>query len=371
MLKYWTDELIEATNQSKVLCIAVFDKLHNLIYVNHGMKNLFHTDNAAENFNTPSLENIFALSKAGYSETLINIGNYDNINTTIYARVWQKNNQILIAGEIDATMISKTNISLSKLISENSNLQRSLIKEKKMLEIANKKLAQLNQDQNIILGTAAHDLRSPISTAFSLAELLTENSDIYSNDEIIQYLKIIKNTTELSINLLDSLLDFSAIESGKVDLNIKSDNYCKIIEQVIEANTIFAKNKNIEIAFKIEDNICNISLDKTRISQLLTNLLSNAIKYSYPHTQIIIKVNKTDKWIVTHVIDHGQGIKQDELKNLFKTFSKTSSKPTGGEKSTGLGLAIVKKIIDLHKGKIEVESTIKKGSTFTFYLPIH
>jgi signal transduction histidine kinase len=111
-------------------------------------------------------------------------------------------------------------------------------------------------------------------------------------------------------------------------------------------------------------------LDRNKIEQVLNNLISNAIKYSYPNTTIRIEVLRQGDFVVTKVIDQGQGIPADELPHVFKPFQKASTKPTAGEKSTGLGLAIVKKIIEGHQGEIGVESEVGKGSTFFFRLPL-
>jgi len=102
----------------------------------------------------------------------------------------------------------------------------------------------------------------------------------------------------------------------------------------------------------------------------LNNLISNAIKYSHPNTMIRIEVLKEKDFVVTKVIDQGQGIPENELPHVFKPFQKASTKPTAGEKSTGLGLAIVKKIVEGHQGIIGVESEVGKGSNFFFRLPL-
>jgi signal transduction histidine kinase len=102
----------------------------------------------------------------------------------------------------------------------------------------------------------------------------------------------------------------------------------------------------------------------------MNNLLSNAIKYSFPNTKIIIDISVQNDEIVTQIIDQGQGIPEKELSKLFRPFQTTSAKATANEKSTGLGLAIVKKIVEAHHGTIRVESTVGKGSTFTFTIPL-
>jgi two-component system, sensor histidine kinase and response regulator len=103
---------------------------------------------------------------------------------------------------------------------------------------------------------------------------------------------------------------------------------------------------------------------------VMANLLSNAIKYSHPGGRVRIACEARPGEVVTHVKDTGQGLTPQDLEAIFKRFGKLSARPTGGESSTGLGLAIVKKIVELHGGRIWVESERGKGSTFSFSLPV-
>jgi len=135
-------------------------------------------------------------------------------------------------------------------------------------------------------------------------------------------------------------------------------------------NNFFANEKDISINLGLRDEIPLIDFDRNKIEQVLNNLISNAIKYSYPNTEINIEVEREGDFLLTKVIDQGQGIPEDEQPNIFKAFQKASTKPTAGEKSTGLGLAIAKKIVEGHKGEIWVKSEVGKGSTFYFKLPM-
>lgn len=171
------------------------------------------------------------------------------------------------------------------------------------------------------------------------------------------------------LELLNNLLDISKIESGKLELEMTKNNYPDFVKKNIEFNRFFATEKSISIDLVLPDDILPFDFDKNKIEQVLNNLISNAIKYSHPNTTIRIEVLKEKEFVVTKVIDQGQGIPENELPHVFKPFQKASTKPTAGEKSTGLGLAIVKKIVEGHQGKIGVESEVGKGSTFFFKLP--
>ena len=132
------------------------------------------------------------------------------------------------------------------------------------------------------------------------------------------------------------------------------------------------KYRNIAAGMKkgvFEFEIPVIVMDPDRIDQVMNNLINNAIKFSYPNTTITLRSCVQDQDVVISVQDQGQGIPAQEVDNLFTDFGRTSVRPTAGEKSTGLGLSIVKRIVELHGGRIWVESTVGVGSIFTFTLP--
>jgi signal transduction histidine kinase len=180
----------------------------------------------------------------------------------------------------------------------------------------------------------------------------------------------IQGSTKFIIQLLNDLLDFSALESGKVKLDKQSADFESYMKNYILNTVIVAHQKDMEIYSEIQKDIPPILFDPMKIQQVLNNLTSNAIKFSHPGSNIYITVKADEKNVIVSVKDSGQGIPENEISQLFKPFQKTSVKSTGGEKSTGLGLVIARNIIRSHSGDISVESIVGKGSTFTFTLPI-
>jgi PAS domain S-box-containing protein len=248
------------------------------------------------------------------------------------------------------------------------------ITERKLAEEAlrqsNDQLRELNNQKNEFLGMAAHDLRNPLAVIQNSSSVLSRYSSENLTEKQKEFLKKIYDTSKFMLELLNSLLDISKIESGKLELEITKNNYPDFVIKNIEFNRFFATEKGISIDSVLSDDIPLVDFDKNKIEQVLNNLISNAIKYSHPNTTIRIEVITEKDFVVTKVIDQGQGIPENELPLVFKPFQKTSTKPTAGEKSTGLGLAIVKKIVEGHQGVIGVESDVGKGSTFFFKLPL-
>jgi PAS domain S-box-containing protein len=248
------------------------------------------------------------------------------------------------------------------------------ITERKQAEEAlrqsNDQLRELNKQKNEFLGMAAHDLRNPIAVIQNSSSVLSRYSSENLSEKQKEFLRKIYDTSKFMLELLNSLLDISKIESGKLELEISKNDYPDFVRKNIEFHRFFATEKGISIDSVFSDDISQVNFDKNKIEQVLNNLISNATKYSHPNTAIRIEVSKEKGFVVTKVIDQGQGIPEDELAHVFKPFQKASTKPTAGEKSTGLGLAIAKKIVEGHQGTIGVESEVGKGSTFFFRLPL-
>jgi len=246
----------------------------------------------------------------------------------------------------------------SKLNNELANLQRELAKK-------NAELIKLNELKNRFLGMAAHDLRNPLGHVYNYAELIEDEIDNLSESQQL-FLSVIKSRSMFMVNLVNELLDFSVIESGKVSLNLKQTNLIELLKTNIYLSKKPAGKKSIFIYFSSTISSLPIFIDEEKISQVISNLISNAIKYSEQKTTISISVEENEGEAVVTVKDQGIGIQPNELTELFKPFQTTSNRSTGGEKSTGLGLFISKRIVESHHGKLWAESKPGIGSTFYF-----
>lgn len=246
--------------------------------------------------------------------------------------------------------------------------QLSVIFEKSRMY---EELIQLNELKNKFLGIAAHDLRSPIGVIKNFIILFLNGYLGEIDDKQRDVLNTMDKNCDRMLNLIHNLLDFSAIESGRLELKMEKLDLYKFFHTYQSMTKSLAEKKQIGLKLDIETDLPEITADSNRIMQVLDNLVTNAIKFSYPNTTVTISARKTGELVEISVADQGQGIPANEISKIFKEFSKTSVRPTGGEKSTGLGLAIVRRIIEAHKGTIEVDSVVGKGTTFTIKLPIN
>ncbi|CAN5457915.1 response regulator [soil metagenome] len=242
--------------------------------------------------------------------------------------------------------------------------------QQKELESKNTELARLNEEKNYFMGVASHDLRNPLGNIIALASFIEEEAAHTLSDDHKQYLDVIISSGKQMINMLNTLLDLTKIESGNMTLELQQIRINELIQQVITENRISANQKNISIEFSYSDNLPATLMDPMQMKQVLTNLLSNAIKYSERNTVVEITADNKEDNILISVIDQGQGIPENEQSGIFTPFYKSSVKSTAGEKSTGLGLTIVQKVIDAHGGKIWVKSQVGTGSTFNFSIPL-
>ncbi len=225
--------------------------------------------------------------------------------------------------------------------------------------------------RSLLLGVVAHELRGPLALLKGFSEVLLEDVQSIDPGSLSKYLASINSTVVRMFTLLNELLDVTSIELGQISLNLESINLSQLLHQQAGDYAYIAHKKKISLHENLpaEDLIC--PCDRTKIGQVVSNFIDNAIKYSESGTTIELIGQRRDTNVWLGVKDQGPGIKEDEIPHLFKNFGKTSSRPTGGEKSTGLGLAICKKIIEAHYGEIGVDSNPGEGATFWFTLPLN
>ncbi|MCR9143990.1 MAG: hybrid sensor histidine kinase/response regulator [bacterium] len=237
------------------------------------------------------------------------------------------------------------------------------------LEQQNEHLAALNDQKNQFLGMAAHDLRNPLGIIQGFSTLLIE-ADGLPPESQTQLMNRIHASSQFMLQLVDDLLDISAIESGKLELHPEPVAVAKIFQSCVDLNTIPASQKQIGVDVDLPEDLPLISADPSKMDQVINNLLSNAIKFSHSGSRVTLAARAAGDRVQMSVSDSGQGIPADELGKLFQPFQKSSVRATAGEKSTGLGLTIVRRIVEGHGGTIEVESEVGAGTTFTVSVPV-
>jgi signal transduction histidine kinase len=311
-------------------------------------------------FNRPL--DLESLIKDTGKEHLLTIHTTSGIPQSFYFSFVPADDHWLVFGRLDTDEIENMRKEVLALNQELNNLTRQLHQK-------NAQLKRLNEEKNRFLGMAAHDLRKPIGLVMSYSEFLIDEAETL-DDEQMQFLRTINNSCTFMKRLVDDFLDVSAIEAGKFDLDLQPASIFNILEQSLELNNLQAIKKGIDLEVHCAGDLPSVSMDASKIEQVITNLVSNAIEHTYPATKVAVTLSADPQFLVFSVQDSGPGIPADEMDKLFKPFEKTSVKKTGGEKSTGLGMLITRKIIEAHKGLIWVDSPPGQGAKMSFKIPL-
>lgn len=244
---------------------------------------------------------------------------------------------------------------------------RDLSAKAKELEAALAREKELNELQRQFVSMASHEFRTPLAIIDSTAQRLKKNVGKESEDNVLRRVEKIRHAVERMTRLMESTLTAARLEEGKIAVEMRACNIATIISEVCAQQEEIATNHNISI--KIDNLPEQIVADASAIDQILTNLLSNAVKYSPDAPNIEVKAFTENDQIVLQVCDHGLGIDEDDLPNMFSRFFR--AKTSSGIVGTGIGLNLVKKLVELHEGTVSVESIKNSGSTFTVRLPVN
>lgn len=236
----------------------------------------------------------------------------------------------------------------------------------------NKKLLELSEAKSELIMRASHELKTPLSSIYAASQILLKNFKDEFGEEALEFMEMIYRGGQKLKQLIENLLDVSRVESGKLDLDLQNENLVEIINNCVSDLKYWADKKNINVNVELPEDII-LEIDRIRIEQVIINLLSNAIKFTPPKGDIYINSNVSDQWVETSIKDMGIGLTKKEKGILFQKFGKIQR--DGNEvnvdiEGSGLGLYISKEVVELHNGKIFVESKGRnKGSTFIIRLP--
>lgn len=237
-----------------------------------------------------------------------------------------------------------------------------------MLDVlqTNSQLEQENEIKIKLLSIVAHDLRNPLTSILGLARLLLGGA--LAKPNAAELVEMIVTASENMYRLISDLLDNTALQLGKLELNVQIMDVTELCKEMMEQYQAIAGRKRQHIEGMYEAG-CTISGDWRRIVQMIDNLMSNAVKYSPFDTQIFVRVFKTQNSVRLEIRDEGPGLTEEDKQKVFGFFQRLSARPTGGESSSGVGLSSVKKIVELHGGRVWAESLYGEGTTFVVELP--
>lgn len=241
---------------------------------------------------------------------------------------------------------------------------------KKKIEEQIKQLKKLDKIKSNFLNITTHELRTPISAIKGYIQMILKQKLGEINEEQKKSLEIaLRNANRLD-HLIQDILDISRLDSGRMRFIPEQTNIKTMIKEIVETMQALADKKHIKINTMLEENLPDLTIDGERIQQVIINLLNNAIKFSQDSSNVNINVRKEQEDILFKVQDFGRGIPEDQKENIFEAFYQVKSNDDKKLGGVGLGLAISRGIILAHGGRIWVESTLDKGSKFSFTLPL-
>lgn len=405
-LEKWADELSSELTDFESVCIALLNESGDELYKNKPFQ-LLVNENLAQNLINPTFSNLVAMPATPLCfQGLLTIGNVETNQVSVETKIWHKDGEILIVGQLNWIEIIGQFNKMSRLNQEISNLQRQLIKEKTMLDKALKELREtqtqlihsekMNAMGQLVAGVA-HEINNPISfvsgnlyhlqsafhdlknTILQLRQVVyvTENNEsIAMADEIIKEFDISylvddmedlfkgsKEGVSRIKKIVDNLRTFSRLdEAGHMTIDLIANILSTLA--IIEPEM---KNRGINFTMDAPEKLM-LECYPSELNQVILNLLINSTQAIEKDGEIHLKVYQDDENAAIELSDNGCGI-SDEIKDkVFNPFFTT--KPVGS--GTGLGLSIAYKIItDLHRGSIDFKSEMKKGTTFFIKLPKH
>ncbi len=263
--------------------------------------------------------------------------------------------------------IEALNEGLEAKVRERTTALERLNKE---LEVANERLRELDQLKSTFVSIVSHELRTPMTSIKGYVENMLDGLTGHLTEKQFSYLGRVKYNVERLTRMINDLLDLSRIEAGRVELALRPVSLLELVTEVLESLQTLAREKSVTLEACHADLLPMILGDRDKLHQILTNLIQNAVKFTPPGGAVRVEsLVQDDQFVQVSVGDTGCGIQPDELAKVFEKFYRAESAPTEA-RGAGLGLAIVKSLVELHGGRIWVESAPGAGSRFSFTLPI-
>ena len=247
-----------------------------------------------------------------------------------------------------------------KLITELRNNNNELINKRE-------ELSSLVKTKDKLFSVLAHDLQSPFMGISGLSDMIKENAEKGNTDEVIEYSKMIADTTKRTSTLFTNILDWAASQTGELEMKHTINNLDECLDETIALLQDHQQRKNITI--QRDNTNIEFSADPNALKTVLRNLISNALKFTPNDGKIKISAKKNKDEVVVSISDSGVGIKSDLIPMIFKMDSYISTEGTDQEQGTGIGLSLCREMIARHNGKIWAESELGQGSVFHFSLP--
>lgn len=261
---------------------------------------------------------------------------------------------------------------MERKLRDHERLLEERVKEQtKELTIANGELARANRLKDEFMANMSHELRTPLNTILGMCEVLSQGVVGKLNPGQAKSVRVINESSQHLLSLINDVLDVSKIQAGKLELSIRPIGVQALCDACLRFVRQTAAKKRIRVNTRYDSAVHYVYADELRIKQILVNLLSNAVKFTLPEGDIGLEVraHQDARRVEFLVWDTGIGMDEAERVRVFNPFEQVDSSLSRSNNGTGLGLALVRKLVELHKGAIAVDSAKGEGSTFSVRLP--
>jgi two-component system, NtrC family, sensor kinase len=231
-------------------------------------------------------------------------------------------------------------------------------------------LQAANRHKSEFLANMSHELRTPLNAVIGFSDALKEQYFGPLNAKQAEYIGDINASGQHLLSLINDILDLSKIEAGKMELESARFNVAAAIDNAIILVRERALRHNLTIKAEIDPDVADIEADERKVKQILVNLLSNAVKFSYPGGVVRATARRVTNTLEIAIADTGLGIAAEDQAMIFEEFRQVQSSGAAKHEGTGLGLSVTRRLVELHGGRIWVESEAGKGAKFIFTLPL-
>ncbi|MBI2218376.1 MAG: GAF domain-containing protein [Candidatus Rokubacteria bacterium] len=237
------------------------------------------------------------------------------------------------------------------------------------LSQSNARLMEASRLKSQFLASMSHELRTPLNSVIGFSKVLLNRLDGDLNERQDAYIRSVYNSSTHLLGLINTILDFSRVEAGKIEMHPEDVDLPELVEECVASSLPLVRDRRIKLETDVPVDVPPIRADRTKVRQILLNFLSNAVKFT-TEGRIVVKARPEGAAMHVSVADTGIGIRASDLERLFEPFHRLDSRLAREAGGTGLGLAISKRFVELHGGRVWAESRENQGSTFHFTLPL-
>ena len=256
------------------------------------------------------------------------------------------------------------------LVINNMQTTQALRAVNEELRQVNEELTHLDELKSDFMATMSHELRTPLTSIIGYSDMLLSGMTGQLDEKQTSFIDSILKNGESLLNLINDILDLTKIEAGRLELRREPVDLRAALLGVLPVIKPRAAEKRIKVSTFLPTDLPQVDADAGKLNQILLNLLTNGIKYTPDCGSVSVEARRLDGYVDIWVTDTGMGIAKEDQERIFQRFTQIDSSTTRAQGGTGLGLAIAKELVELHGGKIRVQSRLGKGSSFIFSMPV-